>query len=252
MMSLIETNSFSVFKKQYLYKLEVNFNLIFIMTILQIAGIFIAIIGISTDNNFIQMAVHLKHYSGNIPLIVTITSLFVIAFLLTKKTSRNVDFTFVSNRMSSNLSNMAFILTATLFGGVTASLGGIFVRVLTYFTLKSSHIYSSQFSITPRYFLMNFLVIFLYCLMFSAAGYFIGSFIQNNRVFKVIVCLLLALIIILSVIDSIHHRGQPLGYVAKFFFLEGNLAIFTIKALVTSVVLYLGAILSSNRMEVRQ
>lgn len=49
-------------------------------------------------------------------------------------------FTLVTNRVSDNLSNIGVLLTACVFGGTTASLSGVLLRVVMYFTFNRSQI----------------------------------------------------------------------------------------------------------------
>lgn len=53
--------------------------------------------------------------------------------LITTKAVRYDDFTFVSNRLSSNLANILFLLTASAIGGAAAVTAGFLLKIIAFF-----------------------------------------------------------------------------------------------------------------------
>lgn len=142
MMSLIKTNVFEISKIQYSFKLKTYFELLFKLAIIQMIGIFF-----STNKTSMFGLNHISIYtfSNDAVILFTLIWAFTIAITLTTTNYKNMDFTFVSNRLSSNLSDIGFLATCSLLGGITASLSSVFLRVLFYFTQSNNSIIEENF-----------------------------------------------------------------------------------------------------------
>ena len=77
-----------------------------------------------------NLSVDVKYYSADLVIVFTMLWSFVTAITITTKPFRNHDFTFVSNRLSSSLSNILFLLTTSFIGSITALFSGNLVKLL--------------------------------------------------------------------------------------------------------------------------
>lgn len=252
MMSLTETNLISIVKRQFLYKIKAHLGLFSSLAAVQFIVLLLTFGragSIGTGGN--GMDFQIIKYSGDLVFIATLIWIFYISTLLSTEVYRNEDFTFVSNRMSSNLSNIGFLLTASVLGGVTSSLSGVLVRLMLYFTQGSHNIMGESFFLISRELLLGMGAAVLYMILISAVGYLIGILVRHSKIF---ILLLPGLFICALYLQgmSIDKSTTILAKLILFFVHENSLALFTAKALLTGVILFAGGILISNRTEVRQ
>ena len=248
MMSLTATSLFDAVKKQYLYKLKNHLGLFLAMVGVQVMALLFSIGGVVSHSMGTQyLDTFVSCFSSEIVIGFTFLWITVVAVLVTTKDYQNIDFTFVSNRLSSNLSNAAFLVTAALIGGFTAMLSGFLLRIIVYF--RSSHYLLSQnFIVAPDVIFTGIAVTLLYLLLFGSLGYFCGVLMQLSKVFIVILPSLYFGAIILA------RRGdqmQVLSSVYDFFRGESSLTLFALKVILTAVLIYACSFMLSNRLEVR-
>jgi len=252
MMSLTETNLIEITKRQYFYKLKGYMSLFFNMAGVQIVALLFSAGGVAGSSGMSSnnMEFSVKWFSADMVLSFTLMWAFVVAIYLTTNNYRNIDFAFVSNRLSSNLSNIAFLLTAGVAGGITASLAGYLIRIIVYLSIGSQNIVSENFFILPQELIVGIITAALYITLISALGYFVGMLAQLHKVF---VILLPALIFGIMIMET-KIAGKPQTFVklAGFFTNEGSFTLFALKVMITVVVLFWGGIIMSNRLEVRQ
>lgn len=134
MMSLTETSLFEAVKNQYLYKLKSHLGMFLAMVGVQVMALLFSLGGVMSygmGSQYVNLSI--RFFSSEMVIGFTCIWIIVVAVWLTTKDYQNIDFTFVSNRLSSNLSNAAFLVTAALIGGVTAMLSGFLLRIIVYF-----------------------------------------------------------------------------------------------------------------------
>ena len=129
-MSLTGTNLAAVVKKQYVFKLKSCSNLLISLVALQLIAILFTMGGMvgSMTSSSSHMSVTIRFYSGGGVLTFSLLWALATAFILTLPGYRNIDFTFVGNRLSSNLASIGFLLTARIAGGITATLGSLMIE----------------------------------------------------------------------------------------------------------------------------
>lgn len=146
MMFSTENNLFRVVKTQYIYKLKSFRRLFLAMIAAQAMALFFSLGGVGgsgTGSGAVMLST--KNFSSVLTITFTFFWAFTVGALLTTREYRNIDFAFVSNRLSSNLSNFAFLVTASLTGGITAILGGILLRVIIYFSWGRANILHNKY-----------------------------------------------------------------------------------------------------------
>ncbi|MEH7010827.1 hypothetical protein V7087_08390 [Neobacillus niacini] len=245
-MSLSRIRLQDIVKKQYAYKLRAYIQVFMSLVFIQMLAILFSFNGVGmmgTSSNTFDINVHF--YSADIVVIFTMLWALITAILITTQTYRNDDFAFITNRLSSNLSNMLFLLTASMIGGFTAMLSSYVMRILMYVFGGTEYLYTPT---AASEWLIGFIASILYVLLFTALGYFFGTLVQINKVFVV---LLPALFIGLLIVGAGTMNGTVLNNVFEFIFMESSLAIFMVKIVILAALLFSGSALMSNRMEVR-
>lgn len=250
MMSLTEANLLEIVKKQYFFKLKAYMGLFYTMIAVQALGILLSLNGVmSSGTGSGEFSVSTKIFAGDIIITLTMTWAFFVAYNLTANEYRKTDFMFVTNRLSSNLSSVGFVLTISAIAGVTASLAGVLLRVIIYFTHGSQNIASQYFFILPQELLLSIIATTFYIILISAISYFFGALTQKHKRFAV---LLPALVIGLLFLKArgMGNVGVILGEIAYFFTNESSLMLFMIKIIGVAFILFYSSILMSNRLEV--
>ena len=133
-MSLTRVNLAETVKKQYLYKLKANIDAFSSLLAIQLLAIIFSYGGVgSSGMSSGDIHISVKYYSADLVIIFTLIWAFVTAITITTRSYRNHDFTFITNRLSSSLSNILFIVTTAMIGSLTAILAGNVLRTLSYF-----------------------------------------------------------------------------------------------------------------------
>ena len=256
MMYLIDTTIFEIAKRQYFLKLKANFGLFSSLVLVQILAIFFSLGGVSSSSTGGSgMNISIAYFSGNIVIAFTLIWAFVISTILKNSSNRNMDFTFVSNRLTSDFSNIGFLITLSLYGGITASLSSNLIRVLLYFISGSQNIISEGFFVSPQNMFMGIMVMVLYIILISSIGYLIGSLSQLSQVFIILFSVVPIGLIFGIKLFSSSLNSTSIDFIKKvfnFYFAEGSLIIFAVKTLITAAVLFATATLISNKLEVRK
>jgi|SRR5665648_90122 len=125
MMSLNEVSLLSISLKQYFYKLKVNTNLLNGLMFAQLIALLFSLGGVgSMSSGNGQLTVSLSNYSANMIIIFSIIWIIIVALDLTTKAYKQMEIPLVGNRLTGNLSDIGFLMTASVFAGITSSLGG--------------------------------------------------------------------------------------------------------------------------------
>jgi hypothetical protein len=247
MMSLTSANMNVVVKRQYLFKLKANIDAFSSLVGIQATALLFSLGGMSmfgSSSSYFTLTV--SNYSADVVIAFTMIWAFVTAITITTRPYRNFDFTFVTNRLSSSLSNVLFLLTASLLGGVTAILSGFLVRVLGYFFLGHT-LYSSEMAVGEL--ILGILAASLYIFMASSIGYLFGTLAQVSKAFIIV---LPVLVIGLLFLD-ISLNPKPIEQVIyQFYFLESSFVLFLLKTLIITATLFGFSSILLNRMGVRQ
>lgn len=243
-MSLSTIKLFQVVKKQYNFKLKANIGLFNSLIILQLFGILFSLGGTGQMGGSFY---NLSFYTADFMIVFTMIWAFAIAFQLTTKDYRNAEFIFVTNRRGSDLSNTLFLLTASIIGAFTALLSGYLSKVIVYFSFKKEIINAAQ-PLTIKPLIYGFSATVLFIFVFSLLGYFFGAIVQLNRVFMI---LLPVLFIGFLLIAARAGEDNLLIILFEFYFQEFSFPVFLVKMIVTSLLLFKGSTLITNRLEVK-
>src|SRR6476660_9775510 len=147
MMSLTKVNLAETVKKQYKFKLKANIDVFSSLVWIQLLAILFSLGGVaSMGGGSVDLNFNVKYYSADLVVVFTMLWSFVTAITITTKPYRNHDFTFVSNRLSSSLSNILFLLTVSFIGSITATLAGNLVKLLVSILFKQEIFHSYSLS----------------------------------------------------------------------------------------------------------
>jgi hypothetical protein len=241
-MSLVKSNFMSVVKKQYIYKLKGYSKFFLTIIITQIIGMVFTLSN-AGGNAATSNGIYSFNIERNSTIPVFLFTLFCImgaTIVLNLKEYKDMDFTFISNQNSSNLSNMAFLITLSLFGAVTSTLSGVLTRTIKYLFIGGSKIIESGFFLTPGEVMFSIGATFLYILLFSSAVYFGTVLTQKSNIFIIVI---LAIIILFP-------QNPMFKNILWFYGRESSFFIFALKVLMTCGVFFLGSLLVSNKLEV--
>ncbi|MFB7638296.1 hypothetical protein [Peribacillus butanolivorans] len=246
-MSLTSVNLWETVKKQYFFKLKANIDAFSSLIGIQLLALLFSFGGVGSvgmgGENF---SINIKYYSADLVIGFTLIWAFVTAIVITTKPYRNHDFTFVTNRLSSSLSNILYLLTASIVGSITAILSGDLLEILARILLDDQ-IYS--FNTGLQELVMGIGVTILYVFFVTSIGYFIGALVQESKLFIILIPVLFFGILFL---EASMQKEPFLINVFKFYGMESTLSLFIIKVIVTVAVFFTAAISILNRMEVRR
>ncbi|OAK73838.1 hypothetical protein [Lederbergia galactosidilytica] len=247
-MSLIETSFSEVVWKQFTFKRKAFFTTFGTLVILQLLAILFSSGG-SASSGFSgkDMSVHLSYYSGDIVVIFTILWAFFVAIFITSQAARFDDYAFVGNRVSSHLANLLFLITASLIGGLSATLCGYIVRIFGYYS--NDLMMGEGFLQAPLDFLLSIGAISLYGFLFATLGYLFGVIIQFHRSF---VFLLPAICVGLMISAISSGYDAEMKAIFDFIVLESHFWLFLLKVFLLSGVFFAIAMGISNKLEVRK
>ncbi|MDO0821680.1 hypothetical protein [Desulfosporosinus nitroreducens] len=246
MMSLKEVDLLSISLKQYVYKLKAYSTLFYGLLLAQIIALFFSLLNgisyMSSGNG--ELSVSVNTYSASLVIIFSFFWILFAAIQLTTKQYKQLENPLVTNSISRNLSNIGFLMTACVFGGITSSLVGVLLRIIMYFTFDRSQIISDEFILAFSDLLLGISVAILYMVLISGIGYLTGVLTKVSMAFVIIIPA-----VIIGISKAYTDIFQSL---IKFFTLESSLPLFGLKVIITSILLFGVSILISNREEVSQ
>jgi hypothetical protein len=247
MMSLARTNLGEIVKKQYVFKLKAHIDSYSSLVGIQLLALLFSFGGVGSMGSYGDgLDMEVKYYSGDLVLVFTIIWAFVTATTLTTKPYRNHDFTFVSNRLTSSLSNILFLASISLAGALTAILSGNLLRFLV-FIFVDRPIYTLG-TAWPDMAAGTVIALF-YLLLITSLGYFIGSLVQVSKLFIILIPVLFFGSLFL---DAFAQREPMVTSIFQFYNMEGSLLLMMVKTLITCAALLAAAVGILNRLEVRQ
>ena len=150
-MSFTDTNIWSATKKLYRYKLKAQIGIFLSLMFIQCLGLLISF-GFSKyySTKDPEVLISIKYYSGDAIFVFTLIGAFMAGMMVNPKSHRDTDFFFVANRLTSHLSNIAFLLTVSLYAGITVPLLGSVFKLIIYLTADHSLILSGDVRVICR------------------------------------------------------------------------------------------------------
>ncbi|MDL4842779.1 hypothetical protein [Aquibacillus rhizosphaerae] len=248
-MSLPEINTWRLVRKQHAFKLKSYAGMYTSLMAIQVIGMLFSLGGVSSGGvSGDEHSIEFRTYSSNVVIAFTFLWAFISSILITTRAYRNDDFTFVTNRLTSNLSNLLFLLSASVIAGITSIMTGNVNKVIAYFFYESDYIIATD--ITFQGLLMGTFVTILYIFAFAACGYLVGTIVQFHKLFIVVIPTLIIGSMFIG--TNTHDTSLLLVWIMDTYGKETSILLFVLKMIGTVGLLFLLSITLSNRMEVKQ
>lgn len=245
-MSLTEVSLINNVKKQIRYKIKSYTGIFHALVILQLLGLFLSTIGegsMSEPGTYFSISV--EYFTSGVVVGMTAVWLFINTLLITTKAYREDDFTFITSRLSRLWANIGFVFLLSVIGAVSAHLAINALKV--YLIIQNDELIMSN-SLSSVSLITGLLGLLGYFILVSASAYTIGSIIQRSKVIAILVSV--SLIILGNIM--IRFQGEELIAQGLYFFTrEPNLALFWIKIIFTSSLLFLVSWMMSKNQEVQ-
>ncbi|MGD7045059.1 hypothetical protein [Jeotgalibacillus proteolyticus] len=245
-MSLTKITLGEAVKKQYKYKLFSYYDAIKSLLIIQLIALVFSFIGSGgSSTSDMNVTISVDTYSSDIVFFFTVLWMFITAILLTTRAYRYEDFSFITNRLSSQLSNALYLITGAAVGTLTTVLSTFLLYVIFYFTNPSQNLFGYSSAGSPQELLLAAGGTFFYLLAAAALGYFLGVLTQLNRILG------FAFVAIILFLPMFLGQFFIFKQIYIFYFQEPSLLLFGLKILLSALLLFAAAILFLNKREVR-
>lgn len=232
-------------RKQFFYKFKLFFGLFYSLVITQAIAIVFSFNGTGSISSGQIGQIHF--YSADIVLVFTFGWAFISALQLTTKPFRDNEYLFVFNRLSSHLSNLLFLLALSFIGGLSAYLSGYLLKVAVYMFFDFQLIGTNDIT-SPAVVVAGIITILLYIWMFASLGYMVGSLVQFQKVFAILIpSIIIGCLILVALSES-----EAIIRIGKFYFFESSFLLVFIKTTATVCLCFLISAVSTNHLEVRK
>lgn len=230
-----------VVKSQVKFKLNAYMGTIVTLIFVQLLGLLFSMDGTGTRGVNIDMStVYVSVVSYDIIFIFVALWAFVIGNSIT--TRANDDFSFVTTRLSSNLANIIFLCLMSVFAGVTIVLSNYLLRIILLLFGESDYMKSPSILDDSINSILSMAVMIVLILIVSAVGYLRGILVQHNKIFSILLPFLIFVLLVTKF-------GQS---AIQYIFIENTSMFFlVVKLICLSSVVFILAILGSNRLGVR-
>lgn len=248
-MSLKEISLSSITLKHSMYKLKGHSGLVYSLMFVQLMGLLLSMgpgSGSSSGGDFLSVSV--RAYSADAILIFSFFWIIVMASLLGSKDYRSMEFSLVTNRITSHLSNILILVTFSVFAGMTSTLMSVLHRIILVITLNPSEFIIDGLRIALADLLLGIIVSSLYMILLAAGAYLVRVIIELNKSFGI----LISLVLIAFAFGTVRIFALNVENFMRFYTSEGSLGVFVLKVLFTILVLFGLCIFTSNRMEVKR
>ncbi|WP_010677510.1 hypothetical protein [Bacillus timonensis] len=242
-MSLTNASLLEVVKKQLFFKVRAYYGAFTSLVTVQAIALLFSFNGVGSMGS---SGIQISSYSGSMIFVFTAFWAFITAITLTTKPYHYIDFSFVTNRMSSHLSTVGMLVVYSFIASITSTFAGILLRLILFFKEGSEKIITNHFFLSFSDLLVGIYIGALYLILFATLGYLIGMFTQINKLFGFVIP---ALIIGWGIYEV---RQFDKVTSISFFFNETSILLFSIKVVITVALLVWIVIAATNRLEVRK
>ncbi|MDI2585653.1 hypothetical protein OR571_00425 [Psychrobacillus sp. NEAU-3TGS] len=244
MMFLSNSTLGEVVWTQVKFKVNAYLGTLVSLIVVQILGLILSMNGTSSmSTNFNNTDFQIVWITADTVIIfVSIWALF-LGNVITTKGYRNTNFSFVTNGISNNLSNIIVLIIMSVFAGVTTFLSHYILRLVVPLFNDVGYVKSGSIIDDPLSSIASMGLMVGLILMISAGGYLWGTLVYIHRAYMF---LLIVLIITLPTTKT----GQM---ILQFIFADnGSLFVLNVKFVCVAIIFFVLAMLSSYRLEVRR
>jgi len=245
-MSLSKVSLGEVVWKQFRYKWNSYTDAFKTLIIVQLIALFFSASGTgSSGGSAWTVSYNFRFYSIDIVWFFTMMWIFITAILLTSKSYRYEDFSFITNRLTSQLANYLFLIACVLIGTVTTLLASFPLHFIMLF-INGGESFAPIPTLLPfEEFGLSFIGISFYLLLAGAAGYFLGALAQISKLFIIII----PAAFIFAPLFTMNYAAYE--FFNDFYFQESSILLFILKIVGTSFALLLLSHIILNKKEVR-
>lgn len=248
-MSLAKTSLLENSKKQIRFKLKAYMWAFSSLVVLQVLAILFSMGGTgSMGSGRNEMFIQVQFYSADLVIGFTMLWGFIVGTQITATMYKENEFMFVTNKLSHNLSDAAFLIVVSAISGVLALLAGFLIKVLSYFLLDFTPHINAGLTLDFKHVMVGVIATILFVTLSSSLGYVVGSLVQLHKLFIVILpSVFFGLLYIAARFDA-----EFMLKAFQFYFRETDFFLFVMKVVVTIIGLFMASILISKQLEVRQ
>lgn len=237
MMSLTRPSVGQNIWQQLIWKLSAYGQAIYTIVLMQMIFTLFTFGGTGTSgggNGTVNVQEHF--YSLDFLFIISMLSFLIIGWMLATKAFTDENFTIVTTRFTAHASTGLFLVVLSALSTVTA-LSSLYIVVLLRRLIRTDEF---MMSVMPFH-LESIVVFFFAMVMMGAVGYLLSSLIYTSKLY----------ILVIAVAGFFFIRIYGNTDKLFTFYIEGTLASFCAKSLITVIVLYGLAILVKSKKEVR-
>jgi len=244
MMFLSNSTLGEIVRTQVKFKMNAYLGTLVSLIVVQLLGLVFSLngtgsMGTNINNTAIQVVIV---SSDTVFIFVAIWALF-IGNVITTKGYRNSNFSFVTNSLSNNLSNIIVLIVMSVFAGVTTFLSNYILRIVLPLFNNVDYVRSASILDNLLGSFANVGLLICLILMISAAGYLWGTLVYMHKAY-------MFLLIVLIIATPTTKTGQMI--LQLIFVDNGSLLFLIVKLIGVSIVLFVLASVCSNRLEVRR
>lgn len=240
--SIHQTNTFTLLKNQFFYKIHAHHSMFATMMIMQILGLIFSYSSESWGTGTENLYVHMTIYSGNIIITFSLIWAFLMAFMLTRNPIKNMMNTFITTKKVNHLSNFLFLIFLSVIGGISCYLISFLFKSIIVLFQSEKTILIEQVTLFEVF--IGTIATILYMLLVTAVGYLIGEMIQLHKIFIAIIPITIVGFIII-------FPEEVIAPIFQFFTWETNMFIFAVKIICVVSGMFLLSTLFDKHMEVR-
>ncbi|KGR75685.1 hypothetical protein [Ureibacillus manganicus] len=190
----------------------------------------------SSGGGFNQFSVYINIFSLDMNVLITCMWAFVQSLLMQGRVQHQDDYSFVTNRFVTNVSN-AIVVIIYSFIATLIAMATLYISTVVIQLFRGIEIIRDELIVNP----VDAIVIFLIILLIAAIGFFIGSAFHLSKLLGIGVIVLFIIIM---------YRLPMLPTNAIQFFFDGGDLLFILKAVVSSILIFGLSIQMLNRNEV--
>lgn len=244
MMSLSKIKFSKTVNNLYRFKLKTNMNLFNSLIVLHLFGILFSLGGIGQQGGEYY---NISYYTADYMIGLTMVWAFIIGLQFMSRDLRNHDFLFVTNRLASHIANGLFLFTMSVIGAITAILTRYLSKLIIHFSFGT--VYMNEIvPPTITEYIFGVIATILFVFIFSIIGYMVGSIIQLNKIF---IILLPVFIITYLILSARSGQSNLLIILFEFYFAESSFILYLLKVMGTSAIIFTSAIGLTNRLEAK-
>lgn len=248
-MSLNEPRHRDLILKQLRFKLNANAGSFTVFVILQLFALLFSFPSESSSHFFNeQSSITLLTVSGSVHTVFLFLWALFSGASLGNHQKWDEAFAFVTTRPIHHLSNLYYMIMASVMTGFAVSLISPALRLLTHLRYGEVDVLTSTITEAPSQFFLQLITAISYAFLFFMIGYAIGSYAQTGKTYGgMIIMLFLGFIFFMTFILGM----QAVVAILIFFTQETFLLFFLMKIISTSAILFAFSIFTTSRIEVR-